>query len=411
MLTADPLVKRIQTAIHHAPSVINTVLPKIIQLRHELHQHPEIRFEEYWTSDRIATFLEGEGISLERGFARGTGIVAEIHGAQPGPTVALRADMDALEIQEQSGLLYASQFPNRMHACGHDGHSATLCGVALVLQHLDGQFPGRIRLIFQPAEEIAAGGRLIVEEGVLDDVDVAFALHGWPDLAVGQVATRPGWLMAGARDFSITVNGAGCHGADPAVGIDPVVVAAHIITSLQTIVSREINPWEAGVVTVGMLQAGHTTNIIPDTAKLSGTFRSIRPDLLDAIKQSIERIAVNTAHAFRAQATVEFGNVAYPPLHNDPETTQLACEILRETLGTDNVLELDAPVMAAEDFAYYLQKVPGVFLYVGVNPTSGQPYPPLHNARYDFSDEALPIAMHTLASLTLGFLIRSLPSK
>jgi len=261
---------------------VDGIIDEIVTLRHELHQHPEIRFEEHWTAQRIGRFLDQAKIPFSGGFAGGTGIVATLP-AVGGKTVALRADMDGLELDEQTGLEYASQIPHRMHACGHDGHVACLCGAAKVLARRRAQRDRTVKFIFQPAEELGAGGRRMVAEGVLDGVDAAFALHAWPDLPVGCIGLKSGPMMASADWFRIDVTGKGCHAADPASGVDPVVVAAHITTALQTIVSREVDPRDAAVVTVGRIQAGVATNIIPDTARLEGTFRTLSSGVRDAI--------------------------------------------------------------------------------------------------------------------------------
>ena len=368
-------------------------------LRHDLHQHPEIRFEESWTSDRIAQFLEAAGIPCRRGLAKGTGLVATIQGARDGGTVALRADMDALEIQEETELPHASTIPNRMHACGHDGHMACLCGAAKALQAVAAGLPGRVKLIFQPAEEMAAGGRLLAEAGVLDDVDAVFALHGWPSFPIGSAALRPGCLMAGAREFRIIVQGKGCHGADPASGVDPIVAAAHIITALQTLVSRETNPWEAAVASVGFMQAGTASNIIPPKAELRGTLRALNNTTLDRLAASLDRLARETARAFRATAATTFPDEPYPPLFNDPEMTEIARQVIRDNLGPDRCIDLESPIMVAEDFAFYLQRVPGAFLLLGTRSPGEEAAPPLHSPLFDFPDAALPTGITLLASL------------
>ncbi len=342
-------------------ATIEALTPEIVQLRQELHQHPEIRFQEKWTSDRVAQFLDSVGISYQRGYAKGTGIVATL-GDGSGKTVLLRADMDALEIEEATGLPYASKIPNRMHACGHDGHTACLCGVAKTLaQHKD-RVKGTVKFVFQPAEEEAAGGRYIVEEGVLEGVDAVFALHGWPSLPVGSIGVRSGWTLAGADTFRITVRGRACHGADPAAGVDPILVAAHITVALQSIVSRELNPWDAGVVTIGKIHGGTATNIIPETAVMEGTFRSFTPEIHDTIQAAIERIAKGVAASFRAEAEVRFSDDRYPPLYNDEAMTDFVRKEATELLGADRVVEMESPYMGAEDFAFYLHKVPGTFM-------------------------------------------------
>ncbi len=381
------------------PSFTNTIagmLPEIAALRHELHQHPEIRFEEHWTAGRIARFLEENDIPYTRGHARGTGICATIQGAHDGPAVALRADMDALELQEETRLPHASVIPGRMHACGHDGHMAILCGAAKTLQRHRNELPGRVQLIFQPAEEQAGGGRLIVEEGLLENAAAAFALHGWPSIPAGKAAAPAGCVMAGADFFRIDVHGKGGHGADPASAVDPILTAAHIITALQSIVSRETNPWEAAVVTVSHIEAGSTSNIIPDHAWMEGTLRFLTASSRDRLMQSIQRIATNTAQAFRARAECTLGTDGYPPLHNHAEMSALARAAIRETFGPEGEWALDRPYMTAEDFAFYLDKVPGAYIFLG----TGGPHC-LHNAHFDFNDAVLPRAVELMCRIAL----------
>jgi len=388
---------------HDLTATIEALTPEIIQLRHELHEHPEIRFQEKWTSDRVARFLDTVGIPYKRGYAKGTGIVATLDNGE-GKTVLLRADMDALEIQEATGLPYASKIPNRMHACGHDGHTACLCGVVKTLVQNKDRVNGTVKFVFQPAEEEAAGGRYIVEEGVLDGVDAVFALHGWPTLPVGSIGVRSGWTLAGADTFQITVRGRACHGADPGAGVDPIVIAAHITTALQTIVSRELNPWDAGVVTVGKIHAGTATNIIPETAVLEGTFRSFTPEVRDTIKDAVQRIAEGVATSLRAEADVQISENCYPPLYNDEAMTDFVRKEATALLGKDKVIEMESPYMGAEDFAFYLQKVPGSFMCLGVNPHPGQAYPPLHNPKFNFGDGPVPTAIALMSTLALRFL-------
>ncbi len=380
---------------------IEGILPGLVALRHELHAHPEIRFEEHWTSDRIARFLDDIGVPYTRGHAKGTGIVATLEGGQSGKTVALRADMDALEIHEQTGVPYASTIAGRMHACGHDGHMTCLCGAIQTLAEHRERLEGSVKFIFQPAEELAAGGRFIVEEGVLDGVDGVFALHAWPTLPVGGVGLRPGWMMATADSFHITVEGRGCHGADPAAGVDPITVAAYITTALQTIVSREIDPADTGVVTVGKIAAGEATNVIPEEALIEGTLRAMEPDLFERIAESIERIAVHTASAFRASAHVRFGGARYPSLYNDEAATAFVHETAVDLFGSDRVVTLPKPCMAAEDFAFYLQRVPGAFICLGNNGDPSKPHPPLHSPHFNFNDDAIPTAVELFATLAL----------
>ncbi|MFP6581834.1 MAG: amidohydrolase [Candidatus Hydrogenedentota bacterium] len=386
--------------------IIRKALPELVALRHELHQHPEIRFEEQWTSDRIAQFLEAEGIEHTRGHARGTGIIATIKG-EGSKTVALRSDMDALEIEEDTGVEYRSTIPKRMHACGHDGHMACLCGTARVLNQLRGELGGTVKLIFQPAEEQAAGGRLIVEEGILDDVDSVFALHCWPSLPVGQVGIKSGPAMASADFFNITVTGEGCHAADPASGVDPVLVAAHILSALQSVVSRETNPWDPAVLSVARIEAGHASNVIPETAIMEGTFRALSDEVRKHIFEAIPRIAEHTARAHRAVAHVRFDGEPYPFLNNDPAMSAFAKDTVREVFGDDRLYEPRFATMASEDFAFYLQQKPGAFLFLGSNPDPNTRHAGLHSPHFNFCDEALPIGIELMSSLAMRSLAKT----
>ncbi len=383
---------------------IDSLVPEIASLRHELHEHPEIRFEEKWTSDRIAQFLDSTGVPYKRGYAKGTGIVAELKGGASGKTVLLRADMDALEIQEETGLPYASKIPDRMHACGHDGHSACMCGVVKTLAKHRDRIKGTVKFVFQPGEEEAAGGRYIVQEGVLDGVDAAFALHGWPTLPVGHIGIKSGAMLAGAGVFKIVVHGKGCHAADPGAGIDPIVVGSHIVTAFQTIVSRETNPWDAGVVSVTKFHAGTASNINPESAVLEGTYRSLNDAQHLRIEESMRRIAESTGIAMRARVEVHFSENRYPVLYNDPRMTDFVIQTGTKLFGEQNITQFDVPYMGAEDFSYYLQKAPGAFVCLGVNPNPDAPYPPLHSPKFNFGDAPIPIAIRLMSNLALRFL-------
>ena len=315
----------------------------------ELHQHPEIRFEEHWTSGRIAAYLTEHGIPHTCGHAKGTGIVATISG-EGNRCVALRADMDALEIQEETGLPYASTIPERMHACGHDGHSSMLCGAARILWERRAQLAGTVKCIFQPAEEIAAGGRFIVEEGILDDVDAVFAQHCWPGLPCGSVAIGTGPVMASADFFRITVQGKGGHGANPGAAIDPVVVSAHIITALQSIVSREITPGELAIVSCGSIQAGHAPNIIPDQCDLKLSLRSYEPRVRERLCTAVKRIIEAECAASGAPEKPQITHtINAPATYNDEEMVKE----LQKTFGSyfgDSLVETE-PATASEDFS------------------------------------------------------------
>lgn len=381
---------------------IVSILPACVALRHELHAHPEYSFEEHWTAKRIMRFLEENGIPFTQGHAGGTGIAALIQGAAAGSRmVALRADMDALAIQEETGLPYASAIPGRMHACGHDGHMACLCGAAKLLHSLRDCLRGAVRLIFQPAEEQAGGGRRIVDEGLLEGVNAAFALHAWPAIPAGMAAINEGPVMAGADFFAIDVMGQGGHGADPAKAVDPIVAAAHIITALQCIVSRELNPWEPAVITIARLESGTASNIIPARARMEGGFRTLSPQVRAHILEAIPRIAAQTASAFRAEARFTLQSDGYPPLCNDSAMAAFARKVAEECFGAHAVTALPHPSMASEDFAFYLQKVPGAYIFLGnANPADKNP-PPLHHPCFDFNDAVIPMGVELLSMLAI----------
>ncbi|MBP7869811.1 MAG: amidohydrolase [Candidatus Hydrogenedentes bacterium] len=380
---------------------IGALIPEITALRHTLHRHPDIRYEEHWTSDCIAGYLAQAGIHVRRGYAGGTGLVGEI-GPDDGPIIALRADMDGLELQEITGLTYASEIPGHMHACGHDGHMAMLCGAAVVLARHAEKLRCRVRFIFQPGEEMGAGGALMVKEGVLDGVAAVFGMHGWPEFPEGTIALKPGYAMAGADWFSITVQGKGCHAAAPDSGIDPIVAAAHVVLSLQSIVSRELNPCEPAVVSVGRLSAGTATNIIPDRAELCGTIRTLSPEMQEKARAAVTRIAHGTAAAYGAKASVSFDSNSYAPLYNDPDMCAYAKQAVQAALGNHAFREVDSPSMAAEDFAFYLRRVAGAFLWLGIRRPGGDP-PPLHSPRFDFNDAVLPAGIQVWISLAGAF--------
>lgn len=379
-----------------------SLLPKVTALRHELHAYPEIRFEEHWTSGRISAWLEESGVPHTRGHAGGTGIVAEIPGGS-SELIVLRADMDALEIEERTGVSYASQIQGKMHACGHDGHSAILCGVARLLWEARDMLPCGVRCIFQPAEEEAAGGRLIVNEGLLDGARAAFALHGWPSIPTGRLMVGPGAVMASADDFHIEIVGRGGHAADPASTIDPVVIAAHLVTALQTVVSRSVNPWDAVVLSVTRLEAGHTGNIIPDCARVDGTLRTLTETSRREAMTAIERIALGVCAAWGASAEVRLASIGYPASVNEPGMAAYAQRVAARALGEDLVSTPPHPYMTAEDFGYYLQKVPGAFAFLGTGARDGASSPGLHTPYYNFNDESLEPGMLYLASLALEF--------
>lgn len=376
---------------------------RLSALRHRFHQIPEIGYEEFKTAELIREQLTSLGIDFIAGIPDApTATIATI-GDPAKSCIALRADIDALPILEQSGLPYASQNSGMMHACGHDGHTTVLIGTADVLRQLKDQLSVCVKLIFQPAEEGGGGARRLVEAGVLDGtlgpkVSAIFGLHGWPGLKVGQVSTRPGPILAATDCFSAKFVGRGCHGAFPHLGRDPIVTAAEAVVNLQQIVSREFDPTESAVVTVGKFHAGTATNVIPDSALIEGTARTLTPEHRRHVQKSIQRRCESIAQA--NDCTVEFcWNEGYPPTINDVAMSDYVAQIARRTLGESAFLPAASAVMGGEDFAYYLEKVPGCFFFLGVCPTDRGCHPPLHSDRYDFTDSAIGLGVRMFVNL------------
>jgi amidohydrolase len=375
--------------------LIKPLLPELVALRHELHQHPELAYEEHETAARIVEQLQPiPGIELRTGVA-GTGIVAILGAERPGPCVALRADMDALPMEEVGDHSHRSTVPGKMHACGHDGHVTCLVGAARVLAQLGDELEGPVKFLFQPAEEGGAGGLKMCEEGVLQDPPVAaiFGLHGWPEQSQGQIGVRKGGMLASADRLQIKVRGSGAHAAYPHQGIDTVLVAAHIIVALQSIVARNTEPLDSVVVTVSQIHGGTADNIIPSEVQLSGTIRTLNSETRRLTFEHIHRVAADTARAFGATAEVLIDE-GYPVLENDPAATDYVRHVVD---SVDGVVPTDiAPAMGAEDFAFYAQRVPAAFFTLGMRPKGQDTYPGLHQPNFDFHDDtiAFGVAMH-----------------
>jgi amidohydrolase len=364
--------------------------------RHEIHAHPETAFEEMGTAEFVARRLREFGIAVHRGLA-GTGVVGTLAGARPGGrAIALRADMDALHIQERNGFDYASQNPGKMHACGHDGHTAMLLGAARYLAETR-NFAGTVHFIFQPAEENEGGGRVMVQEGLFEQfpVEAVFGMHNWPGIPVGKFALRAGPMMASYDIFEITVKGKGAHAALPHLGVDPIIAAAQIAMGLQTIASRNTSPLDSIVVSVTQIHGGDTWNVIPEEVLLRGTTRSFKPELQEAIEPAIRRIAEGVAAAMGAGVALRYER-RYPPTVNSAAETDIAAAIAAEVVGEANVDREVTPTMGAEDFAFMLQAKPGAYVFIGNGLGNGAG---LHNAHYDFNDEILPIGASYWARL------------
>lgn len=368
--------------------------------RRQLHANPEIAFQEHQTAEFIAARLAEMGIAVHRGLA-GTGVVGTLEGklATGGKqrAIGLRAEIDALPIEEKNQFAHCSKNPGRMHACGHDGHTTMLLGAAAYLAETR-NFAGKVQFIFQPAEENEGGGKVMVEQGLFDKfpVESVYGLHNWPGMAVGQFAVRPGPMMAAFDVFEIVVAGRGAHGAMPNLGIDPVLAAAHVVTALQSIASRNTDPLDSVVVSVTQIRGGDTWNVIPDDVVLRGTARSFRTAVQDMTESNMRRIAEQTCAAFGATASVRYER-RYPATVNTVAETDFAAATAADIVGDGNVDRAPNPSMGGEDFAFMLQQRPGSYIWAGNGPVVNGGT--LHNPHYDFNDDLLPVGASYWARL------------
>jgi amidohydrolase len=369
---------------------------ELTEWRRDIHAHPELGFEEQRTSDLVAQKLAEFGYEVHRGIGR-TGVVGRLQvGTSPG-SIGLRADMDALPIEEATNLPYRSRHQGRMHACGHDGHTTMLLGAARYLAETR-NFDGTVHLIFQPAEEGLGGGGAMVKDGLFDrfPCDAIFGMHNRPGLPVGKFQIRTGPMMAGGAYFDIAVTGRGAHGARPEAGIDPVIIASHITTALQSIVSRNVRPIDTAVLSVTQIHAGDAYNVIPEQAFIRGTARAFSSETLSLIEQNMGRIANGVASGFGAAADLDF-RIIFPPLVNDASEAEFIAETAAELVGTDNVNRNGNLVMASEDFSYMLDRRPGAYIQIGNGDGLGGCE--VHNPGYDFNDAALPLGASLFARL------------
>ena len=359
-------------------------------LRRDLHAHPELAFAETRTSDRVAERLALAGLEVRRGLA-GTGVVGLLQGRRPGPMIGLRADMDALPLHEANDFAHRSTHAGRMHACGHDGHTAMLVAAAETLADAP-DFAGAVAFIFQPAEEGDGGARQMMDEGLFAEFpcEEVYALHNWPGLAAGSFAVHRGPVMASADQFDIVLHGHGAHAAMPHQGLDPVTAAAALIQTLQTVVSRRTDPLKAAVVSVTRMQAGEAYNIIPESVTVGGTVRALDNGVRDALQLQISEAAAGIAAAHGLRATVEYRR-GYPATVNHPTQADFARAIAEEVAGRESVRTDLAPSMGAEDFGFMLMDKPGAYLWIGNGPGSGGCM--LHNPHYDFNDAILPLGV------------------
>ncbi len=359
---------------------------KIAVFRRDLHAHPELAFGEHRTAEKVASYLAGLGLEVHRGLAR-TGVVAKLSLGAGRRAIGLRADMDALPLRELNTFPHHSQFDGTMHACGHDGHTAMLLGAADALSTLR-NFDGTVYFIFQPAEEHEGGGRIMVEEGLFErfPMERVFGLHNWPGLPAGSFGVTEGPVMAGADRFDITLTGRGGHAAMPHQAVDVVVAGSALVQALQSLVSRDIDPLDAAVVSVTRFHAGHADNVLPETAELGGTVRTLNPALQDVLEAGMRRVCAGIAAAYRVSIDVRYER-GYPPTVNAADATAIAREAAQQVAGVDAVHTQLRPSMGAEDFAYIARAVPACYVWLGNGPIEGGCM--LHSPHYDFNDEVI----------------------
>jgi amidohydrolase len=388
--------------------MIDAELAALVALRRDLHAHPELGYEEHRTAGIVAAGLRQAGLEVVEGLAGGTGVMAHLPGAGDA-AIGLRADMDALPIEERSGLPHASVSPGRMHACGHDGHTAILLGAARVLSRIaaEGGLPRPVSFLFQPAEEGGGGGRRMVEDGCCDGTRLGpplhrlFGLHGWPRLPLGTLATRPGPLLASADTFRAVIRGVGSHAAFPHTGRDPIIAACAAVSALQTVAARNVDPLESVVISVTMVRAGTATNIIPDEAEFAGTVRALSAATRHLAQRRVQEVIEGVAAALGCGAVVQH-ETGYPVTVNHPEAVADFEAAARGAFGAPRVLRVERPVMGAEDFAFYGQVVPSCFFFLGLVAEGATQPAQLHQATFDFNDDALAIGIEAFCRLALG---------
>lgn len=389
---------------------INDLLQKnkdwIIEQRRHLHQFPEASQKEYKTSEHIISVLEDLNLDeIKTGFYQ-TGVTGLIKGSQPGPTIGLRFDIDALEMEEKTGLPFASKNKGLMHACGHDGHTAMGLGAAKVLTSLKAEFPGSIKLIFQPAEEDGqngGGAQYLIKEGVLEDPEVSaiLGMHIWPNLAVGKIATRSGVIMGASDPFQIEITGQGGHASQPHFTVDPIVIGSQIVNNLQTVVSRNIDPFEQAVISVGVFDGGTRYNTIPDKATLKGTVRTFNQGVRDKVEARMKEIIERTAEGLGGRAELDYTR-GYPSVVNDQGLVQLAERALTRPDSLTELLLAERPAPTGEDFAYFAQAVPGLFLWLGA--AESKDSPGLHSPYFNFPEEILLNGIQAVSSIAINWL-------
>ena len=384
------------------------IIERVKEWRRDIHEHPELSQHEERTSELVAGVLEGLGLEVRRKVG-GYGVVGLLRGKCEGKTIGLRADMDALPLNEETGLPFASTTPGVMHACGHDTHTAMLLGAACVLSGMREELRGNVKFIFQPAEELnpTGGAPGMIADGALENphVDAMLALHVWPSYEIGKLVTRPGALMGASDRIFLTVKGRTAHGSRPDQGLDAIVASAHIITGLQSIISRSVSPLDSAVITIGTIHGGYRYNVIPDSVKLEGTVRTLLPQTQARMPELITRTAKGIAESLGAECSVEYVK-GYPPLVNDAGLVEQVCASMRKRLGDDAVMIADQPELGAEDFAFFARERPSVLVWLGCSPagTITGDTPMLHNTKFCPDEECFRYGIEYLAGSAIDYL-------
>lgn len=386
---------------------INRILPELISLRREIHRNPELSNKEIQTSKLIQQKLIANGIEAIT-IKANTGVTALIQGGQEGDTIAYRADLDALPMEEKTGLLFASQNENVMHACGHDIHTTVLYGTALVINKFKDYLKGNLRIIFQSGEENFTGAKEAIESGILETPQVKsiLALHTWPDLPAGTIGLKKGPMMASSSNLSFKITGKGGHAAHPHRGIDPIVVSSYIITAIQSIISRNIAPIDSAVISFGKLTAGNTSNIIPDYAIGEGTVRTLSPSINKIIEEKIKSLIEYQAESFGAKAEIKYENIS-PPVINDSNIIDVLEESSYSSIGYENIRWLDSSSMGSEDFAFYLEKIPGALIRLGTHNDTEESKLPLHNSKIIFDERSIETGVKFMSNAIISLLNNS----
>lgn len=386
--------------MHKAKEIEDTIIP----IRRHLHQNPELSNQEVETSRFIAEQLRKFGLEVTTGIGK-TGVVGVLRGEQPGKTIGLRADIDALPVQEETGLDFSSVNHGVMHACGHDVHTSVLIGCALILSQNRERLKGNVKFIFQPAEEKLIGAKQMIDDGVLENpkVDAMAALHCWPELESGTIGVKRGTVLAAGDFLNIHIKGKQGHAAYPHKTVDPITISGHVLTSLQTIVSRELAPVEPAVVTIGKIEGGTAYNIIPEDVFLSGTVRTVNNEVRKEMPEIIERIITNTAKSMRGKAVVDY-QFGTPPLINNEEMVDLLDDAVANTLGNAQLTYMDEPTLGSEDFAYFTEQVPSLFFRLGTSQKGSNAHYPLHHPKVIFDEAAITAGIAVMSEYAIHFL-------